>query len=150
MAVLVKKDEMINAPDYTQSFAIVQHNGRIMIVPDINLKQNTFSSSSSLTSTVIDRKLVSPGETLHVKGELMSTVEASDSMPINLLSLYLHFYPETNLLETSRAGDRLHFSINALVRKSECDDTSKTGFPCVSWQCSFMHFGARHHQWKCK
>lgn len=75
MDLLVNKDGRRNIPDYTDSFAIVQYNGRIMNAPDINIGKITFPSKSYVVSTLLDRTLVRPGETLFAKGKTMGTLE---------------------------------------------------------------------------
>lgn len=101
MVVLVKKDGSRNIPGYTNSFAVVEYNGRIMVVPDIRLKTNTFSSKSSVMSVLLDRKLVRPGEKLFVKGELMGILKLSALASIDPLLQYSCFSPAKNVLEKS-------------------------------------------------
>lgn len=113
MAALVNKDGRKDIPGYTDSFALIEYNGRIMLVPDIHLRKSTFSSKNTVVSTLLDRKLVRPGETLFVKGKLMGTLESSASTSIGPLLQYTCFRPATNVLGRSRADSRLNFSISA-------------------------------------
>ena len=52
------------------SFAFIEYNGRLTIIPDVNIEKSAFSSKESHISAVIDRKIVRPGEALFVKGRM--------------------------------------------------------------------------------
>ena len=57
-------------PFYEDSFAFIEYNGRVTIIPNVVFRRSSFSSKESHISAVIDRKIVRPGETLFVKGEM--------------------------------------------------------------------------------
>ncbi|CAD7696313.1 unnamed protein product, partial [Ostreobium quekettii] len=79
-ATLVNRNEELIIGFLPGRFAAIEHAGRLTIVPGVEILETLSKVEGAAVSSVLDRKLARPGETVHVKGHIWRR-ENADLLP---------------------------------------------------------------------